>query len=54
MQRYGDVREVSKSWELHVVPHVCMRKQEVKAVSGKGITEENFPALKDMSSLSTG
>lgn len=45
------MREVSKYWELRVVPHVCMRKQEVKAVSGKGITQENFPELKDMSSM---
>lgn len=51
MQRYGDVREGSKYWELHVVPHVCMRKQEVKAVIGKGLTQENFPEFKDMSSM---
>lgn len=56
MQRNGDVRGVglpcTGNCKEFLMCVVRMRKQEAKvAISGKGITQENFPELKDESSL---
>lgn len=40
-------------WEQQVVPHVFMENEKTRSKSsyGERITQENFPELKDVSSL---